>query len=241
MSPLLSRQPIGLDEQGLSYSILAAQSRVLQLLGDGVAGARGGGGDLPHRRRALRRRRLRDPHPRWRRAAADAPRRRGAAGGISPPALPASRLRVARAVFRTLESRRAGLLRSDERGARRSRRSTPRRAPPGSSRAGRAAIHGIEGDESRRPSPASSASFIRRGSVRVRAASRCWSSWLRSPRSPSSARRARAMPCDRPPAIPRASAGSIRSPSSPAGSSSSACCATSSGHRIPTAPASRCC
>ena len=38
MSPLLSRQPIGLDEQGLSYSILAAQSRVLQLLGDGVAG-----------------------------------------------------------------------------------------------------------------------------------------------------------------------------------------------------------
>ncbi len=38
MSPLLSRQPIGLDEQGLSYSILAAQSRILQLLGDGVAG-----------------------------------------------------------------------------------------------------------------------------------------------------------------------------------------------------------
>ena len=38
MSPLLSRQPIGLDEQGLSYSVLAAQSRVLQLLGDGVAG-----------------------------------------------------------------------------------------------------------------------------------------------------------------------------------------------------------
>ncbi len=38
MSPLLSRQPIGLDEQGLSYSVLAAQSRVLQLLGDGAAG-----------------------------------------------------------------------------------------------------------------------------------------------------------------------------------------------------------
>ncbi len=38
MSPLLSRQPIGLDEQGLSYSVLAAQSRILQLLGDGVAG-----------------------------------------------------------------------------------------------------------------------------------------------------------------------------------------------------------
>lgn len=38
MSPLLSRQPIGLDEQGLSYSVLAAQGRVLQLLGDGVAG-----------------------------------------------------------------------------------------------------------------------------------------------------------------------------------------------------------
>lgn len=38
MSPFLSRQPIGLDEQGLSYSILAAQSRVLQLLGEGVAG-----------------------------------------------------------------------------------------------------------------------------------------------------------------------------------------------------------
>ncbi len=38
MSPYLSRQPIGLDEQGLSYSILAAQSRVLQLLGEGVAG-----------------------------------------------------------------------------------------------------------------------------------------------------------------------------------------------------------
>lgn len=38
MSPLLSRQPIGLDEQGLSYSILAAQGRVLQLLGEGVAG-----------------------------------------------------------------------------------------------------------------------------------------------------------------------------------------------------------
>lgn len=38
MSPHLSRQPIGLDEQGLSYSILAAQGRVLQLLGEGVAG-----------------------------------------------------------------------------------------------------------------------------------------------------------------------------------------------------------
>lgn len=38
MAPILSRQPIGLDEQGLSYSILAAQSRVLQLLGEGVAG-----------------------------------------------------------------------------------------------------------------------------------------------------------------------------------------------------------
>ena len=38
MSPLLSRQPIGLDEQGLSYSVLAAQSRILQLLGDGIAG-----------------------------------------------------------------------------------------------------------------------------------------------------------------------------------------------------------
>ena len=38
MSPLLSRQPIGLDEQGLSYSVLAAQSRILQLLGDGVSG-----------------------------------------------------------------------------------------------------------------------------------------------------------------------------------------------------------
>jgi diguanylate cyclase (GGDEF)-like protein len=38
MSPLLSRQPIGFDEQGLSYPVLAAQSRILQLLGDGVAG-----------------------------------------------------------------------------------------------------------------------------------------------------------------------------------------------------------
>jgi len=38
MSPLLSRQPIGLDDQGLSYSVLAAQSRVLQRLGDGAAG-----------------------------------------------------------------------------------------------------------------------------------------------------------------------------------------------------------
>ena len=33
-----SRQPAGFDEQGLSYSILAAQSRILQLLGDGAAG-----------------------------------------------------------------------------------------------------------------------------------------------------------------------------------------------------------
>ena len=38
MSPLLSRQPFGLDEQGLSYSVLAAQSRILQLLGEGVPG-----------------------------------------------------------------------------------------------------------------------------------------------------------------------------------------------------------
>ena len=38
MSPQRSRQPIDLDDQGLSYSILAAQSKVLQLLSDGVAG-----------------------------------------------------------------------------------------------------------------------------------------------------------------------------------------------------------
>lgn len=38
MAPWRSSQTLGFDEQGLSYPILAAQSRVLKLLGDGVAG-----------------------------------------------------------------------------------------------------------------------------------------------------------------------------------------------------------
>ena len=142
MSPLLSRQPIGLDEQGLSYSVLAAQSRVLQLLGGGVAG--------------------REVATEICRIAAERFAGVGCAILTLEAGVPHLTLLAAAALPEGFTAAISGLC-------------TPRRAPPGSSRAGR---RRFAPSTARSPpiSVASSASSIRRGSGPVRAASRFSSS-----------------------------------------------------------------